>query len=109
MSNFSKYLCLIKINSTRPSWEKSLRKRSFSFQINLRLKFLTRNFHFIRIHSTAFGVQRRSLGNSKDRGAIVNFIEGKEAQQAHAGSRALAQLTVQPLNLALENNYPEVN
>ena len=44
-----------------------------------------------------------------DRGAIVNFIEGEDAQQTHAGSRALAQLTVQPLNLALENNYPEVN
>lgn len=43
------------------------------------------------------------------RGAIVNFIEGEEAQQAHVGSRTLAQLTVQPLNLALENNFPEVS
>lgn len=42
------------------------------------------------------------------RGAVVNFIEGVESRLAQEGSRALAQLTVQPLNLALENNFPRV-
>ena len=41
-----------------------------------------------------------------DHGAVVNFLE--EGENTSATSKSLAELSINPLNLAIENDYPKV-